>query len=372
MKIYRVGGSVRDELLGLKSNDRDYVVVGSNPDEMLKLGFKSVGKDFPVFLHPKTREEYALARRERKIAKGYTGFQFDTNAFISLEDDLLRRDITINAIAIDEETDQIIDPFHGVDDLRKGIIRHVSEAFIEDPLRILRVARFSARFNFKIASETLDLMKQITKSGELNALSKERIWQEFERAFKNKNPDIFLIVLHQVGALSIICPEIDDLISLNHQQLFNYLNDKTINNLGACEIFALIAYLIEINTPHSMLKSLLAPNKFITLAKLVINVYPQVITFEKLTPDQILALIKKIDPKRKKDRFNLFLKIINLLAKFDSSLTITKNINLLMLMIKSMNNIDYYALSLESPSIVKNIYAKKIDIILNVLLNNKV
>jgi len=186
-RIYQVGGSVRDELLGLPVHDRDWVVVGATPEEMQQEGFIPVGKDFPVFLHPVSKEEYALARTERKSGKGYKGFTVYANPEVKLEEDLARRDLTINAMAKDDKG-QLIDPYGGLDDLQKGILRHVSDAFVEDPLRVLRVARFKARFpHFSIAKETLCLMKEITQSGELYDLVPERIWQELSRGLMEKN-----------------------------------------------------------------------------------------------------------------------------------------------------------------------------------------
>ena len=178
MEIYAVGGAVRDALLGLEVKDRDWVVVGARPEEMLAQGFRPVGKDFPVFLHPQSHEEYALARTERKTAPGYTGFSFHAAPDVTLEDDLLRRDLTINAIAQDE-AGNLIDPYHGREDLAAGILRHVSPAFAEDPVRILRVARFMARStDFRVAPETMALMRSMTAAGEVDALVSERIWQE--------------------------------------------------------------------------------------------------------------------------------------------------------------------------------------------------
>src|SRR5262245_34711761 len=177
MKIYSVGGAVRDELLGLPVTDRDYVVVGATPEEMVKLGYKPVGKDFPVFLHPQTHEEYALARTERKTARGYHGFEFRAAPDVTLEQDLARRDLTINAMAKDAKG-RILDPFNGARDLEAGVLRHVSPAFAEDPVRILRVARFAARFPFAVAPETLSLMRTMAENGEADALVPERVWQE--------------------------------------------------------------------------------------------------------------------------------------------------------------------------------------------------
>ncbi len=213
MKIYAVGGSVRDELLGLPVADRDYVVVGATPEQMVELGYRPVGKDFPVFLHPQTHEEYALARTERKTARGYHGFEFHTEPDVTLEQDLARRDVTINALARDE-AGNLVDPFGGVADLKARVLRHVGTAFVEDPVRILRVARFAARFGFAIASETLDLMQRMVASGEADALVAERVWQELARGLMEKQPSRMLQVLRDCGALARILPELDALFGV--------------------------------------------------------------------------------------------------------------------------------------------------------------
>ena len=208
MKIYAVGGAVRDELLGLPVKDRDWLVVGATPQEMSAGGFIPVGRDFPVFLHPKTHEEYALARTERKTALGYAGFVFHTAPDVTLEDDLIRRDITINAIARDE-AGNIIDPHHGRADLAAKLLRHVSAAFAEDPVRILRVARFAARFTeFTVAPETLTLMRQMVAAGEVDALVAERVWQELSRGLMEAQPSRMFAVLRECGALQRLLPEV--------------------------------------------------------------------------------------------------------------------------------------------------------------------
>jgi tRNA nucleotidyltransferase (CCA-adding enzyme) len=208
MKIYSVGGSVRDELLGIAVQDRDHVVVGADPAEMLKRGFRAVGADFPVFLHPETHEEYALARTERKTAPGYRGFVFHADPGVTLEEDLRRRDLTINAMARGEDG-ALVDPYGGERDLRAGVLRHVSPAFAEDPVRILRVARFAARFAFMIAPETMALMREMVRSGEADALVPERVWQELSRGLMEKVPSRMIAVLRECGALARILPELD-------------------------------------------------------------------------------------------------------------------------------------------------------------------
>jgi tRNA nucleotidyltransferase (CCA-adding enzyme) len=207
VKAYVVGGAVRDELLGLPVQDRDYVVVGATPEEMTAAGYKPVGKDFPVFLHPKTHEEYALARTERKSGRGYKGFTVHAAPNVKLEDDLKRRDLTINAMAKDKDG-ALIDPFKGKQDLEAKVLRHVSAAFAEDPVRILRVARFAARFGFRIADETLQLMKKMVDSGEANHLVRERVWQEFAKGLAEPHPQKMFEALEQCGLRAKMLPEI--------------------------------------------------------------------------------------------------------------------------------------------------------------------
>lgn len=216
MEIYLVGGAVRDKLLNLEIKDRDWVVVGASPQEMEALGYRAVGKDFPVFLHPKSHEEYALARTERKTAPGYSGFAFNAAPNVTLEEDLKRRDLTINAMA--ETADgKLIDPYNGAEDLRNGTLRHVSGAFAEDPVRVLRVARFAARFaawGFKVAHGTNTLMREMVASGEVDALVAERVWAETERALATDKPSLFFKVLRDCGALAKVFPEIDALFGV--------------------------------------------------------------------------------------------------------------------------------------------------------------
>jgi tRNA nucleotidyltransferase (CCA-adding enzyme) len=211
MQTYLVGGAVRDKLLGRPIKDRDWVVVGSTPKQMLAHGYQAVGADFPVFLHPKTKEEYALARIERKISAGYTGFSCDASSGVTLEEDLLRRDLTINAMAMDNQGN-IIDPYNGQQDLKHKLLRHVSAAFVEDPLRVLRVARFAARYynlGFCIAPETLTLMQTIVANGELTTLSAERVWQETARSLMEIHPEVYFENLRSCGALAVWLPELD-------------------------------------------------------------------------------------------------------------------------------------------------------------------
>ncbi|MBP2604010.1 multifunctional CCA addition/repair protein [Acinetobacter calcoaceticus] len=233
MQVYLVGGAVRDSLLGHPYQEKDYVVVGATPEHMLAQGFQPVGKDFPVFLHPKTKEEYALARTERKSGKGYHGFQFFTDTTVSLEEDLIRRDLTINAIAMDQDG-KIYDPYGGQTDLENKTLRHVSEAFAEDPLRVLRVARFAARYSsygFHIASETLQLMQTMAESGELDALTPERVWKETSRALLEDHADIYFQTLRDCGALKHLFPEIDALFGVPQRPEYHPEVDCGIHTL---------------------------------------------------------------------------------------------------------------------------------------------
>ena len=215
MKAYIVGGAVRDRLLGRPVNDRDWVVVGSTPQAMVEAGYLPVGRDFPVFLHPQTREEYALARTERKSAPGYHGFTFHAAPEVTLEQDLARRDLTINAIAQDPETAELIDPFDGQGDLHRKLFRHVSEAFAEDPVRLLRCARFAARFHdFELADETLNLLRQMVAHGEVDALVPERVWQELSTGLMEAEPARMVELLRQTGALIRLLPEVDHLFGV--------------------------------------------------------------------------------------------------------------------------------------------------------------
>jgi tRNA nucleotidyltransferase (CCA-adding enzyme) len=216
MEIYLVGGAVRDQLLEYPVDERDWVVVGARPKDLLDQGFRQVGRDFPVFLHPETNDEYALARTERKAGHGYTGFEVHCDPSVTLEEDLLRRDLTVNAMAMDSDG-KLIDPYGGQDDLAARVLRHVSPAFVEDPLRVLRTARFAARFahlGFRIAGETLQLMSDIVDQGELTHLPAERVWTELERALGERDPGVFVEALRDCGALAVVLPEVDALFGV--------------------------------------------------------------------------------------------------------------------------------------------------------------
>ncbi|ENM5744736.1 multifunctional CCA addition/repair protein [Vibrio mimicus] len=243
MQIYLVGGAVRDQLLQLPVYDRDWVVVGSSPQAMLAAGFQAVGKDFPVFLHPKTKEEHALARTERKTGVGYTGFACHYAPDVTLEEDLLRRDLTINAMAQDE-LGQVIDPYGGQSDLAAKVIRHVSPAFVEDPLRVLRVARFAAKLahlGFTVAEETMQLMTDIAQSGELGHLTAERVWQEWHKSLSTNHPEVFLQVLRDCGALAVVLPELDRLFGVPQPEKWHPEIDTGIHTLMVSKQVALLS-----------------------------------------------------------------------------------------------------------------------------------
>ncbi|MGN5763004.1 multifunctional CCA addition/repair protein [Acinetobacter calcoaceticus] len=248
MQVYLVGGAVRDHLLGHPYHEKDYVVVGATPEQLLAEGYQPVGKDFPVFLHPKTKEEYALARTERKSGVGYHGFQFFTDPSVKLEDDLIRRDLTINAMAMDE-TGTVYDPYGGQQDLQHKILRHVSDAFTEDPLRVLRVARFAARYatyGFKVAEETLQLMRKIAQSGELSALTPERVWKETSRALMEDHADVYFQILKDCDALEVLFPEINALFGVPQRPEYHPEIDCGIHTLMALKQACLANYALEV------------------------------------------------------------------------------------------------------------------------------
>lgn len=310
MEIYLVGGAVRDRLLGLEVKDHDWVVVGATPDEMLAHGFKPVGQDFPVFLHPDTGEEYALARTERKSGKGYTGFTFHASPDVTLEDDLVRRDLTINAIAQSEDG-ALHDPWGGRHDLEQRLLRHVSPAFVEDPLRVLRVARFYARFahlGFTVAEETLALMRELSAGDELDHLTPERVWQECARALATRSPERFFRLLQQVEALGKVMPGCETLNCDRLQQLIARLPETAPHRPEA--IFALFVRVLTEN--HSDQDALMAltdlcerlriPNRFRDLA-LKTRLHADVLShFDQLSGEQRLTLIKGLDLLRRPEQ----------------------------------------------------------------------
>ncbi len=295
MKTYLVGGAVRDQLLGREPKERDWVVVGSSPTEMIKKGFKQVGKDFPVFIHPKSGEEYALARTERKVGHGYTGFDFDTNRNVTLEEDLERRDLTINAIAQDD-AGNLIDPFNGQGDIIEKKLRHVSNAFSEDPLRVLRVARFKSDLDeFDITKETLSKINDIKESGELNYLTGERIWLEL---YKVEDPFKFSMNLEELN--------VDDIFP-GFQKGTSYINKK-LNKLNNISYFIHAA----IKDVDLFCKKLKVPNEYKDLAILLNNCKGRILEYTPAhnTADELISIIKKLDI-RKMDRLDNFFHIIS-------------------------------------------------------------
>ncbi|HGJ5875110.1 MAG TPA: multifunctional CCA addition/repair protein [Arsenophonus sp.] len=338
MQIYLVGGAVRDQLLGSPVSDRDWVVIGATPNDLIKLGFQQVGKDFPVFLHPKTHEEYALARTEHKTGIGYTGFSCYAAPDVTIEDDLLRRDLTINAIAQTADG-QLIDPYHGEQDIKNRLLRHVSEAFTEDPLRILRVARFAARLakqKFTIANETKLLMKKMVDNHELNTLSAERVWAETEKALQSASPDCYFRVLYDCGALAILFPEINQLVDIpasaelhakvdiGTHTLLSLKMAASLTEDVATRFAALCHDLGKTPTPpeqwpdydehaskaipliEAMCNRLRIPNKMKELAKLVARFHQQIHHINQLAPETVINLFNQLDSWRKPKRIDQF------------------------------------------------------------------
>lgn len=313
MEIYLVGGAVRDQLLGLPIKERDFVVVGATPAEMLALGFKPVGKDFPVFLHPETHEEYALARTERKTSKGYHGFAFQASPEITLEEDLKRRDLTINAMAQTIEG-KIIDPYGGQHDLQQRILHHVSPAFVEDPVRILRLARFAARFNdFHLHPETLQLMRNMVTAGEVNALVAERVWQEFERALGEGDPARFFLTLQECNAIAILFPELaasHDAVS-NLQLAASQTEDKVIR-------FAALLHQLSVAAVQTLCERYRAPREYSELALLIARHYSRFVAANTANAEELLITLEMLDALRRPQRFEKFLTTCHLLTKENS------------------------------------------------------
>jgi tRNA nucleotidyltransferase (CCA-adding enzyme) len=335
MEVYLVGGAVRDRLLGRPVHERDWVVVGARPEDLERDGFVSVGREFPVFLHPQTHEEYALARLERKVAPGYRGFTTQFSPEVTLEEDLKRRDLTINAMA-ESTAGRIIDPYGGRRDLEGRLLRHVSEAFIEDPVRILRVARFAARYaelGFRVADETLELMTRMTASGEVDALVSERVWQETERALGEPRPDVYFETLRACGALRVIFPEIDALFGVPqpakwHPEIDTGVHvmlavrySASVGAAAAVRYAALTHDLGKALTPKEMLPShrgheeagvalvealserLKVPNGFRELAVLTSRHHAVVHKAAELRATTVLTLLETADAFRRPERF---------------------------------------------------------------------
>jgi tRNA nucleotidyltransferase (CCA-adding enzyme) len=300
VKAYVVGGAVRDDLLGLPVADRDWVVVGATPEDMVRAGFRPVGKDFPVFLHPRTHEEYALARTERKSGRGYKGFTVYAAPDVTLEQDLARRDLTINAMAKDEEG-RLIDPFGGEKDLREGVLRHVSEAFEEDPVRILRVARFVARFGFRIAAETEALIRRMVELGEADHLVAERVWQEFSRGLMEKHPARMLEVLERCGLAVRLLPELKaDRAAL----------ERASQALAPSAVrFAVLTWGLAPETIEALCDRIRAPNEERELAVAASRCRS---LLGARTPEQLLELLKRGDAIRRRERFEQLLQAARL------------------------------------------------------------
>lgn len=339
MKTYLVGGAVRDKLLGRPVTERDWVVVGASPEHMQSLGYTAVGKDFPVFLHPHTREEYALARTERKTGRGYGGFSFYCGVEVTLEDDLIRRDLTINAMAEDEQGN-IIDPYNGRDDLQQKLLRHVSPAFAEDPVRVLRVARFAARYyqyGFRVANDTIALMQSMVANGEVDHLVAERIWKETERALGEPNPEIFIQVLRDCHALERLYPEIDALFGVPQTATHHPEVDTGIHTLmslqqaaklsnNTCVRFATLLHdLGKGTTPQkewprhiahedrslplikNLCERIAAPRDYKELALMVAQWHTHCHRAMELKPATVLKVLQSNDAFRRPERFLQFL-----------------------------------------------------------------
>ncbi len=336
MKIYTVGGAVRDELLGLPVADRDYVVIGATPEEMVALGYKAVGKDFPVFLHPQTHEEYALARTERKTARGYHGFAFHATPDVTLEQDLARRDLTINAIAKDEHGN-LIDPYHGAADIKARMLRHVSPAFAEDPVRILRLARFAARFGFSIADETQQLMCTMVANGEADALVAERVWQELSRGLMEAKPSRLFETLRACGALARVLPEVDALYGVpqtaaHHPEVDTGVHVMMVVDYAASRNYALDVRFAALThdlgkgaTPNeewprhigheersvdlvaALCERLRVPTECRDLALVMARQHGNIHRAAELRPGTIVQLLQSADAFRKPERFTRLL-----------------------------------------------------------------
>jgi tRNA nucleotidyltransferase (CCA-adding enzyme) len=317
MKTYIVGGAVRDALLGMPVQDRDWVVVGATPEDMLAQGFRPVGKDFPVFLHPQTQEEYALARTERKSAPGYRGFVFHTSPDVTLEQDLVRRDLTINAMARADDG-SVVDPFGGQRDIHNKVFRHVSDAFLEDPVRILRLARFAARFpDFTVAPETVALMRSMVAQGEVDALVAERVWQELARGLMEQRPSRMFSVLRECGALARILPELEQLFvdgaDERGEAAMLALDYGAVHGVGLCERFAALAYAMTPLPP--LCERLKVPNECRDLAVMTARELATLERADRLDPDALVALFGRCDALRKPQRFEQMLQACACIAR---------------------------------------------------------
>ncbi len=308
MKVYSVGGSVRDELLGLPVQDRDYVVVGSDPGEMAALGYRPVGADFPVFLHPHTHEQYALARTERKTAPGYKGFAFHASPDVTLEEDLARRDLTINAMARAQDG-TLVDPYGGAADLKAGVLRHVSEAFAEDPVRILRVARFAARFGFAVAPETMALMRRMVAQGEADALVPERVWQELARGLMEPAPARMIAVLRECGAAARILPELDRALAQPGapERLAARLEHAAARGRVLAVRYALLVLDLPAGEAEALASRVNAPGECRSLAALALR--ERASAANAPDAEASLALLERADALRRPERLERLLEV---------------------------------------------------------------
>jgi tRNA nucleotidyltransferase (CCA-adding enzyme) len=305
MQVYLVGGAVRDELLGLTATERDWVVVGATPDELARAGYRAVGREFPVFLHPASSEEYALARLERKTAPGYRGFETQFSPEVTLEQDLQRRDLTINAMARAADG-TLIDPYGGQRDLERRLLRHVSPAFVEDPVRVLRVARFAARLaalGFKLAPETGELMRRMVANGEINALVPERVWREMQRALGEANPEVFFDILKDCGALAVLLPEVDW-----HQPARQALRHAARISAERSMRFAALLADTEPAAIAALCERLRVPNDYRELALLTARLHTRIAGADALDPAGVLELLEAADAFRRPERFELLLR----------------------------------------------------------------
>jgi tRNA nucleotidyltransferase (CCA-adding enzyme) len=362
MEIYLVGGAVRDQLLGLPVNEKDWVVTGATPADMIKLGYRQVGKDFPVFLHPETHEEYALARIERKTGAGYAGFAFDASPQVTLEEDLLRRDLTINAIAQTADG-QLLDPYGGQPDIKKKILRHVSRAFIEDPVRVLRVARFAARFaqyGFTVADETKEFMREMVRSGEINSLVAERVWKELERALQEKNPEQFFQVLSACEALPVLFPE------SRGTAIGLLAKVSSLTPDAECRFAAWLFHLSEAQI-KILCDRYRIPAAYRDLALLVVKHYQVFRAASDLTAQQLLELLQVTDAFRRADRFKKILYTCEIIAQAQGEDEFNSWLLALHDAVKTVNFIPDQALSLQGKEIGEHIARLRLAAIENFL-----
>lgn len=402
MKVYLVGGAVRDKLLGFPLKERDWVVVGGTPQQLIDEGYQQVGRDFPVFLHPETREEYALARTERKQAAGYYGFACDFNPDVSLKADLMRRDLTINAMAMDEHG-EIIDPYGGQRDLENKLLRHVSPAFAEDPVRVLRLARFAARYHhlgFTIADETRSLMVSMVRSGELAHLVPERVWQEFEKSLQERHPEQFILALRQCGALAVVLPELDKLFGIPNPPMTCPLIDSGMQALDTLQrtaaltkdsVLRFAALFHDIghgatpmhNWPHhaaapETLKALVSalcerlriPNIYEQLLLLTAQFYPKLQKVNSLDAESKVTLLEHCDAFRRPALLTQLVWLTEVIAQHLSNKQIKKWLILLNKCVKISPQI-LIAQGYKGEDIKKGLHRLRVEAVLNESINDE-